>query len=347
MYRKRPVSSHLRPDEVPPLFEDPSPSQQRSTTLHSNRTSVGAYNSRYSSLGEPSLKRQRTSVDLGERYSFDPDRYNQRPYMERRAPFPPFPARDPTTSIFPSAYNQGPQPTLSNVSDYSFGHQRTNSSNTSSPFVSPHTEVSGHSWGSANMFYQPSMKDTPYTYPQTHYPDMPFSRSNQLTDSFSRQRTQNLPSSNLSSQSLPLQNLPSQHLSSRLPISTNFSFTRSQEPENPTVGTYGQMGRSLPSPPTYPDPSARLPPTDQQYPSTQMPNILPPLGPTLGSSQGRGGSEQILPNTVLPSIEPQTLATTPNQHVQEHGQESYDRHENYDTTSFNYPIPNQKRLEDG
>lgn len=352
---KRPASSSLRSDEMPPTFDDPSSSAQRNTTLPSHRGPVGMYNSRYPGLAEPSSKRQRTSVDLTAR-NFEPDRHSQRSYWEPRAPFGTYPAREQTTNMFPSAYGQGSQSALSNMADYSFGHQRTNSSSTSSPFVSPHTEFSGHSWPSANLFYQPPMKDSSYTYPPNQDPDMQFSRPNQLTEPFLRQRTQEL-SLNLPSQNLATQSLPSQNLSSRLPVNTSYTFPRSHEPDNSATGIYGQVSRSLPSTSAYPDPSARLPQTDQmaefaspsrqQYPNTPLSNVLPPLESTLSSGQYRGSSQQVLPSNVLPSIEPQTMASTPTQPVPEHGQESYEGHENYDTTPFSYQPPNQKRSDNG
>ncbi|KAI4179116.1 MAG: hypothetical protein LQ346_007274 [Caloplaca aetnensis] len=355
------------------MLDDPSESPHRSAVLQSQRTPMGLYNNRYPSLGEPSTKRQRTSVDMDVRSLFQPSQYHQRPYMDQRAPAPsPF-GNYPTSSL--PAYSQGAQPALSNVSDYSYGHQRTNSSNTSSPFVSPHTEVSGHSWTAANvpssniasasMFFQSPVKDTSYTYPPTQYADMQYSRPNQLPESYMRQRTQTLPSQNLqsqnmplqslSSQTLPAQNFASQSMASRQPVNAALAFPRFQEPENST-GNYGQAARSLPSSSTYPDVSARLPPTDhitdftspgrQQYPSATMSNILPPIDASLGSNSGRRGSQQLLSN-VLPSIEPHTAASTPSQSITEQGQENYEGQESYDANSYSYPMSHEKRPEDG
>lgn len=342
--RKRSGNSSLRSDAVPRGFANASPAAPPDTALHSQRAPVGMYSGRYSGLGEPSPKRQRTSVDLGERNIS---------YVEQRAPYGTYPARDQTANVFSPTYSQGPQSAFSNMSDYSFGHQRTNSSSASSPFVSPHTEVSGHSWPGTNLYYQPSMKDTSYTYPQGQYSDMQFNRPNQLTEPVFRQRTQNLLSSNVPSQTLPSQSLPSQNLPSRLPASTNFTFPRSQESENSPTASYGQITRFVPSSSTLSDQSARLPPTDQiadfaspgrqQYSNTPISNVLPPLESTLSSNQNRRGSQSVLPSHVLPSIEPQTLINAPNEPVPEHGQESYEGHESYNNTSFNYSLTDQKR----
>ncbi|KAL8718471.1 MAG: hypothetical protein Q9225_004402 [Loekoesia sp. 1 TL-2023] len=333
---KRAASSSLRSDELPPAFKDPSPSGQRSTTLESQRAPMGTYSSRYAGLGELPSKRQRTSVDLSDRIFMDPDRYSQRPYMDQRTSFGTYTARDQTANMFPAAYSQGPHSALSNMPDYSYGHQRTNSSNASSPFASPHTEVSGHSWPSTNIFYQPSIKDTSLTYPQSQFLDMQLNRPPQLAEPFMRHR--------------------GQQLLARLPMNSPFSFPRSQEPENLAGGPCSQATRSLPLSSNYTESTPRLPPTDQiadlaspnrqQYPGTALSNVLPPLESTVSSNQNRGGSQHVLPSNVLPSIEPQTLVQSPNQPVQEHGQDSYEAHENYDATSFNFPLPNQKRPED-
>ncbi|KAL8935978.1 MAG: hypothetical protein Q9216_005167 [Gyalolechia sp. 2 TL-2023] len=323
---KRPHTSLVRSEEHVPTFEDPAPSAQRNATLHSHRPPMEAYN-RYTGVGEPAAKRQRTSVDLNDRALFDADRYGQRPYMDQRAPFGTYTAREQAANVFSPAYSQGPQSALSTMSEYSYGHQRTNSSNTSSPFVSPHTEVSGHSWPAGNLFYQPSIKDTSFAYPQSQFPDMQLGRPPQLVEPYTRQRDQNF--------------------TNRLPISGNFSYSRPQEADNGAVGTFGHVARSMPMSSHHTDAASRLLPTDQilnlsspdrqQYPSTQMSNVLPPLESTVSSHQHRGGSQQILPSTVLPSIEPQTLDPNQNQPVPDHGQESFDGQENYVATPYNYP----------
>lgn len=350
--RKR-TAPGLRSDDISLAFEDSSPSSYRSTTLHSQRSSMGVFNYRHSGMGEPSPKRARLSEDLSERNLYDPERYVQRPYLEQRAPYGGYPARDQSSGVFQSAYSQGPQSAMGNASDYSLGHQRTNSSSTSSPYVSPHTEVSGQSWPPPNMYYQSPMKEASYPYAPPQYPDMQFGRQNQhqLGDPFQRQRTNTMPSSNL-----PSQNVPSQNLASRLPVAMNFQYPRTQEGESSVVGMYGHISRSLPPTTSLPDPSPRLPSTDQlteytssnrqQYQNTQVSNILPPIDVNFGSSQlTRENSHQVT-NTVLPSIEPHTMVTNPSQPVSDHGQDAYDGPASYDA-SFNYPLHSQKTLDDG
>ncbi|KAL8827907.1 MAG: hypothetical protein Q9170_006827 [Blastenia crenularia] len=329
MLKKRPPSS-LRSDELPPTFEDPSPLAQRGTTLQSQREPMGMYNS-YAGAGEPAAKRQKTSVDLNDRGLFDQDRYTQRPYMNQRASYATYAARDQTGNMFSPAYSQGAHSALSNVSDYSYGHQRNNSSNTSSPFVSPHTEISGHTWPSTNMYYPTTIKDTSFTYPPNQFTDVQLGRSSQLAEPFMRQRAQNF------TDRFPAANM-------------NFSFPRSQEMESPAASTYSQVTKPLPLSSQYSDPPPRLPPSDQiaspnrqHYSHEPISNVLPPLESTVSSNLNRRGSQQILPTTILPSIEPQTLAPSPIQPVEEHAQESFEGHENYDTSSFEFSMADQKR----
>ncbi|KAI4286500.1 MAG: hypothetical protein L6R35_004247 [Caloplaca aegaea] len=373
--RKRTAPS-LRPEDVPVAFEDPSPASQPRAALQSQRHSVGmgVFNYRRSEMGEPSMKRQRTSVDLGERDLYDTERYSQRPYMQQRGSYGAYPTRDQTSNIYQSAYSQGPPSALSNVSDYSLGHQRTNSSSTSSPFVSPHTEVSGHSWSGANIYYQPPIKETSYSYNPNQYSDMQFGRQNQnqnqLAEPFQRQRSYNMPSSdmasqnmasqNMASQNMASQNMASQNLASRLPVATNFQYARTQEGEsNSAIGMYGHISRSLPSTSSMQDPPPRLPSTDQladytspnrqQYHDLQGNNTLPPIDANFASSQIiREGSQQ-MHHAVLPSIENHTMLSNAGQSVSdEHGQEGYDGQGGYDSSAFNYPpLASHKGLDDG
>ncbi|KAL9595721.1 MAG: hypothetical protein Q9179_004879 [Wetmoreana sp. 5 TL-2023] len=325
---KRPASSGLRSDEFPPALEDPPPPAQRDIPLQSQRPQISTYGTRYTGLGDPSAKRQRTSVDMGERSVVDPDRYSQRSYTDQRAPFGTYAASHQLANSFAPTYSQGPPSALSNLSDFSFGHQRTNSSNTSSPFVSPHTDFSGHSWPTSNNYYQAAAKDPLYTYSQSQYPDMQPPRQPQLAEPFVRQRVQDL--------------------SGRLQINSNLSFPRPLDSESSAAESYNQATRPLPMASSYTDPSPRLPSTDQigdlaassrqQYPSAPLSNVLPPLESTAGSSQSQG-AQQGLTSNILPSIEPSNLLS--GQPMQESGTEGYD------SSSFNFPLPNHKRQEDG
>ncbi|KAL8683570.1 MAG: hypothetical protein Q9186_000482 [Xanthomendoza sp. 1 TL-2023] len=327
----RPHPAAIRPEDMPPSFEDPAPPTQRDMTLQSQRSQVGTYEPRYA--GEPSHKRQRTSVDFGDRGVHDPDRYGQRSYLDQRGSLGSYTPRDQIANTFNPTYGQASQSTMSNVSEYSFGHQRTNSSSASSPFISPHLEVSGHSWPAGNIFYQPSFKEPVYNYPQNQsqnqYNHMQLHQPPQVTNALPHYR--------------------SQSFTSRLPMNSNFTFPRPQDSDGPAAVNYNHTGRPLPVSSNYDESSLRLPSTDQlgdlasstrqQYPTATMSNVLPPLESTLSSTQPRGGSQQVLPSHVIPSIEPQSLDPHTNQQTQERAAEGYD------STAFGFSLPDPKRPE--
>ncbi|KAL8779684.1 MAG: hypothetical protein Q9213_006831 [Squamulea squamosa] len=329
---KRPVSISTRSDDLQSSVDDTiSASTQRDLALQSQRSQIGTYGLQYEKGAEPSHKRQRASVDFGGRDVYDLDRHHQRPYFDPRAPPGTYTVRDQTGNIYNSTYGQTPQSALSNVSDYTFGHQRTNSSNTSSPFTSPHTEVSGHSWSATNSYYQPSVNNTQYNYTNYSYPDMPLNRQPQIADAPTRYRGQTF--------------------ASRLPTNHNFAFSRPQDSDSSTTANYSNTSRSLPLSSSYDESSLRLPSTDQlgdlassnrqQYPSASVSNVLPPLEATLGSTQSRGVMQQILPSHVIPSIEPPDLDPAPSQPTQDRSSESYD------AAGFGFSLPEPKRPGEG
>ncbi|KAL8689451.1 MAG: hypothetical protein Q9218_004884 [Villophora microphyllina] len=335
---KRPASN-LRSDEFASGLEDPAPPAQPDLTQHTcGRTPMGMYASRYGNLpDEPSAKRQRTSVDMSDRPLFDAERYSQRTYTDHRNPYNTYIPGQQLTNTYAPSYSQGSQSALSNMSDFSFGHQRNNSSNTSSPFVSPHTDVSGSSWPGSSLYYQNTVKDPMYPYSQPQYSQSQYSQA-----PYSEMQPPRPPqaSDNLTRQRGP-------DLSGRLQMNPNFAFPRPQDSETAAAGGYNQLARSLPTSSNYNDPSPRLPSTDQisdlaasnhqQYPGTTLSNVLPPIEPSVNSGQHRGPS-QILSSNIIPSIEPQTIMSS--QSAQERESESYD-------SAYTLPLPNQKESDEG
>ncbi|KAL9588552.1 MAG: hypothetical protein Q9203_002640 [Teloschistes exilis] len=351
---KRPASS-LRSEEFPASFEDSSTPAQREMPKHGcGRPTVGAgsYPNQYTSLAEPPVKRQRTSVDMSDRPVFDTDRLSQRSFMDQRAPYN-FPAAPQVTSSFPQTYSQSSQSALSSVSDYSYGHQKTNSSSTSSPFVSPHTDGSGQSWSATNVFYSTSLKDPLYPYPQAQYPQGQYSQNQYPQGQYSQNQysqgqylEMQPPRAPQASDPLARQRGP--ELPNRAQINPNFTFPRAQDPETSSAGNYSQIVRPTSTSSNYNDLSARLPSTDQisdlaassrqQYPATTLSNILPPIDPPMNSGQHRGPS-QMLSNNIISSMEPHTMVA--GQSVQVHENESYDHN------AYILPLPNHKESDDG
>ena len=102
-------------------------------------------------------KRQRTSFSATGR-----DPYEQE---QRHGPFTTYPTQYHHAVSQGQAFMPGPPYAPGPYSDYSFGHQRTNSSATSSPYVSPQ-EVSGYPPGPGQSFQQYQTRESFYAYHQ-------------------------------------------------------------------------------------------------------------------------------------------------------------------------------------
>ncbi len=251
--------------------------QAMSSQGHDDRAGgfvAGAYGDPY----EAPLKKQRISIGLDRRAASDGEH-------QRRDPYTQHPQRDLTVATRGPHYSQGP-PSASGTapSDFSVGHQRTNSSSTSSPFVSPRHEYSGYSFAAPNnSLYDQRMRD------QYHQPTR--------DQSYQFQQGQYL-----GSQSRPIPQLtqpipPFRPLPSTLPsqVDQPRPYQRYDIEDHPPLDR--AYGSNFPSarpdyyasqaPPTLYDrpaqPLARTLP-DPLQPST---SVLPPLQSTLPSSQPR------------------------------------------------------------
>ena len=113
-----------------------------------------------------SLKRQRMSLDLARRTTYEHDqRFSQRPYTQQRESYGQY---APSTPSRGSYHTQGP-PTGPGSIEYPFSHGRTNSSSNSSPFLSPRTEYPGYQFPAPNSMYQSQSRDSPHQYQQSQY----------------------------------------------------------------------------------------------------------------------------------------------------------------------------------
>lgn len=129
---------------------------------------AGAYGDPY----EGTLKRQRISIGLDRRAASDGGHQRRDPYSQHTQ-------REPAVTNRGSYYSQGASSASGTApSDYSFGHQRNNSSSASSPFVSPRHEYSGYSFSGPNNSlydqrlrdqYQQPTRDQSYQYQQGQY----------------------------------------------------------------------------------------------------------------------------------------------------------------------------------
>ena len=122
---------------------------------------------------EARTKRQRMAIGSAQRDGQDQEpRFAPGPYAHTQ-PYNAWPATHQIPQIPPSQTRPLPGetfPTMGTTSDYHFGHQRTNSSATSSPYISPHTDFTGYS--STPSFYQPVHHSRDSSYHHSQYADM-------------------------------------------------------------------------------------------------------------------------------------------------------------------------------
>jgi len=95
-------------------------------------------------------------------------RFAQRSYAQPRQYHGHAYPREQPSALRGLYYAQGPpsapEPT---AAEYAYGHQRTNSSSASSPFVSPRTEYPSYSF--SNQSHQQPVRDQHYQYQQGHH----------------------------------------------------------------------------------------------------------------------------------------------------------------------------------
>ena len=120
------------------------------------------------------------------RESHEPEPRYMPSYYTSHQPYSASPVAYQPPSSQAHGYPREPYSATSSVSDNSFGHQRTNSSQASSPYVSPHTTLTGYSSMAPSNYYsgqhsrdssfhkpyQPDMYQEKHV-PQLNYPTPP------------------------------------------------------------------------------------------------------------------------------------------------------------------------------
>ena len=263
------------------------------------------------SYDEPAMKRQRLSMELPRRSTYDHEQQvAQRLFMQPRDPLGSLGPRELQVANRGSQYSQGPSSASgSTAADYGFGHQRTNSSSTSSPFVSPRHEYSAYSFSSPNhSLYQQPTRDQSYQYPQNQYSEAQPRQALQFAQPAPTYR--GIPSA-LSSQPDPLRSFPrSYEAESHMPTDRGYGSVNpisrvDYYPSQPTSTLYERPLQPLAR--TLPDPSV------------PMNSVLPPIQSTVPSSQTRRETPQQHPGSGVSNIEghPQlNMPSPPNQEGQ-------------------------------
>ena len=283
-------------------------------------------------FGESPSKRQRTTLDSDHRFAEEQDqRYGVRSHMDQRGPQSAYPSRQPNAT-YGSGYVNGPQSApSSSVSEYSFKHQRTQSSSTSSPYVSPRTEIPGYSSTAPNPFYQQQQqaREPVYAYQQNQPSDFQLRQAPQLTQPVVPFRQQQLPS--------------------QPQLGDSTAYFRALEPDDRSPQQHRSHAAPLPSQSVYHPPTSLLSfherPTEIAQSRPQLlqpllPNVLPPLQSTVSPGYAQAVT-QSRSDYVLPSTETPAPMPIGNQANPERAQE------NYATQPADYRSPTYPKRDEG
>ena len=234
--------------------------------------------------------------------------------MEQRGPNSAYASRQPTVTYGPN-YLHGPHSApSSSVSEYSFKHQRTQSSSTTSPYVSPRTEIPGYSLSAPNPFYQQQQQAREPTYAY---------QSSQPTDFQSRQ-AQHL--------TQPVVPFRQQQLASQPQSGDHTAYQRAPDVDDRSSLQYRNQPASLQTQPVYypttsllsfPERSTEILQSRPQPLQPPLPNVLPPLESTVTPGHARGLLTQARNDYIIPSTETHAFMPMTNQTSSERSQESY------------------------
>lgn len=135
-----------------------------------------------------STKRQRTSTDLSASGHYGSNQtYGERDPDEARPVYNQYPSRGPQASTYELNYppNANPAPSA----DFTYRHQRTDSSSTTSPYASPrHEAPPGYGASGAGSAFSPQAREPVYQYPSGSLPIVP-SRPAQLAQAASTMKS--------------------------------------------------------------------------------------------------------------------------------------------------------------
>ena len=211
---------------------------------------------------------------------FDQDqRYSERPYEDQRSSYGTYNTRNQPSQNYGLNYPSAPQTSPAALQDYSFRHQRTDSSSTTSPYVSPRSEIPAYMPAASNSSYSTQPRESVYSYPNS-YPTAPARQPTPLT--------QQIP---------PYRHHTGVDLTQN---NTYSSYPRTPATEEHSILNARQTTRPFPTFPTnlqtdnrsfLPDQTV-IPLVSSRQPQlrTNLPNVLPPLESTVTSSQLRGSA---------------------------------------------------------
>lgn len=277
---KRPVPPSLRPEDYPQRFSQASLQQNSlSTAAHSQSVLSSAFSAvpvrdYPSEFSEPSAKRRRTlGSDRRDSYNRDPG-YNPRFSVSQPSSCDvnPSQGQQPSGRRTPE-FGQAPLSAPAGNSDFTFRYPQTENALSSSPFASPRSQIPNFGPASQQMGYQQNSRYPSQTYLQGPFVDM---------------QTAAIPRS---TQSLPI----TRHGSAveQLQGSGTVSYANLANSDNRSDLSVGSRQKTAMLGDDFFQYPSQLP-TDQMIrpqqhrysmPNASLPNLLPPLQPTMSSMQ--------------------------------------------------------------
>lgn len=202
-------------------------------------------------------------------------RYSERSYDDQRSNYGTYATRNQPSQTIGLNYPTAPQASAGTLQDYSFRHQRTESASTTSPYVSPRSEIPGYMPAASNSAYPVHPRESVYSYPNP-YPATPARQTTQLTQQIPPYRP-------YSGADQTQTNTYSTHYP-RTPATEEQSILNARQATRtfPTFQSNLQTdNRSfLPDQTITPMASGRQPQL-----RTNLPNVLPPLESTVTANQ--------------------------------------------------------------
>lgn len=279
-----------------------------------------------------SAKRQRTSADLSTSGHYGPTQaYSERDHDDPRPLYNQYPIRGQQPTTYELNYPPSAHPTSS--SDFTYRHQRTDSSSTTSPYASPRHEAPGYGASSAGSTYSSQAREPFYQYPSGSLPIVP-SRPAQLAQSPPTVKSQ------------PLMDQP--------PTAAPATYGRASAPEEGVLGYSKQTPRFYPTNaqhqadgrPLAVGVLESLSAGSQFGARSGFPNVLPPLESTVTSGQNRNLTLQAYSHHAGPSAGG-PLMPMASQPMSDAEAEAHHQGHQFGQQGLNYPPSLFRRREDG
>ena len=304
MQRKRPPPAPIRPEDFPQTAPPPQVSTEYDSKpvpqLKTENPGSSGPRNHQQVYTDPPSKRQRTSLETGERGFYDDPKQGQVSYDNQRNMNVAYSTQSqPPTYGF--GYGQGPAP------EHVMRHQRTDSSSTPSPY-SPLTDHPNYLLSTPGQMYSTHGRESMFPYLQGAFPTNSRSDGGQYTRPAIPHRGQ-VPDDR--------QQIAMAYGRGLLPEDNSMMHAKyAVQPQSAYPSSYQNDSRL----PAFGPLSDSLSATRQQQVRSSPAHVLPPLGATVTARQPRTA----LPHTYQSSIAPnmQTpLAPVPSQLYARSGQE--------------------------